>query len=135
MDMNMDVLIDKKFNRVWTKATEDGEKYALVLEGDDGSYVLEHSQDCCEHVYIEDIVVSSMYDGLECLINTPILSAERVTSDNITPAGITEPERDDSFTWTFFKLTTLKGYVDIRFFGSSNGYYSEDATLSEYEPD
>lgn len=132
--MDIETLVDKKFTKVWVDKSKDGESYGIVFEGVEGNYELTHQQDCCEHVYIEDIVVTSKFNGLECLENTPILKAERVTNNNVTPTGMQNPEdADDSYTWTFFKLTTLKGYVDIRFFGSSNGYYSEDAELIERE--
>ena len=130
--MDIETLVDKKFTKVWVDRYKEGEAHRVMFEGVEGNYELTHRQDCCEHVYIEDIVVTSVHDGLECLENTPILKAERVTSNNVMPAGLKNPEdADDSYTWTFFKLTTLKGYVDIRFFGSSNGYYSEDAELCE----
>ena len=57
------------------------------------------------------------------LIGEEILLAEEATS-NENPKGI-KPEYQESFTWTFYKLATRKGYVDIRWYGESNGYYSE----------
>lgn len=76
-----------------------------------------HDQDCCESVYIEDI------DGdLEDLIGSTIVQAEEVTNSDDTFGRIKYP---DSFTWTFYKLATIKGYVTIRWLGESNGCYSE----------
>ena len=82
-------------------------------------YELYHSQDCCESVSIEDIV-----GDLEDLVGSPILMAEDVSSHE-NPEGVKMNSQDDSFTWTFYKLATIKGYVTIRWYGESNGYYSE----------
>ena len=56
----------------------------------------------------------------------PLLQAEESTSD-ASKTG----EYDDSATWTFYKMTTRKGYVTIRWYGTSNGYYSERATFDK----
>jgi hypothetical protein len=91
----------------------------LVFENEDYRYIFYHSQDCCESVYIESIV-----GDLDDLVGSPLLLSEEVSSDE-GPLN----EYEDSYTWTFYKFATIKGYVDVRWYGSSNGYYSESVQL------
>ena len=93
----------------------------LIFENATDRYVFSHHQDCCEHVYIESIV-----GDIQDLVNTPILIAEESTGD--TPAD-SDASPCDSYTWTFYKFVTFKGYVDIRWLGESNGYYSESVDV------
>ena len=90
---------------------------------DDDVYNMYHDQDCCEHVYVESVV-----GDVEDLIGVPLLVAEEATS-NENPEGAEVSDYQESFTWTFYKLATIKGYVDIRWYGESNGYYSESVSL------
>lgn len=85
-------------------------------------YRMYHEEDCCESVTIEDIVGIPIDD----LIGDPILVAEERTS-------VENPlhESHDSFTWTFYELATIKGAVTIRWYGTSNGYYSERVSFVE----
>lgn len=75
-----------------------------------------HMQDCCENVQLYDVV-----GDIDDLVGSPILQAEEYTNSD-DRMGIAE---DASFTWTFYKLATFKGYVTLRWLGESNGYYSE----------
>ena len=119
-DIDISYLVDQKFYRV-----EQIEDHTIEFENDYGIYRMYHQSDCCEDVHIESIV-----GDLSTLVNTPILVAEKVTSDKNPKI---DPElfdyTPDSFTWTFYKFTTLKGYVDIRWWGESNGYYSEEVQI------
>ena len=100
---------------------ENKDDTELIFTLDNGEkYRLYHEQDCCEGVSIEDII-----GDLDDLIGSPILMAEEVTHGNENPEGVPYKGYQDSFTWTFYKLATIKGYVTIRWYGESNGYYSE----------
>lgn len=105
----------KTFTRVWS----DDDR--LVFENEDDRYIFYHSQDCCESVYIESIV-----GDLDDLVGTPLLLSEEVSSDD-GPLN----QYEESYTWTFYKFATIKGYVDVRWYGSSNGYYSESVSLKK----
>lgn len=92
---------------------------AMTFTLEDGRrFQLYHSQDCCESVAIEDVV-----GDLSDLIGSPLLECEEVVSSE-NPDGI-KKDYQDSFTWTFYKLGTIRGSVTIRWYGESNGYYSE----------
>lgn len=97
----------------------------MSFEFSDGNKVkLYHSQDCCESVSVEDI------DGeIQDLVGGIVVEFEEVSNPDY-PA----PEGDyvDSYTWTFYKVATTKGFVNIRWLGESNGYYSESVYATAY---
>lgn len=79
-----------------------------------------HSQECCESVSLNEII-----GEVTDLIGSPLLKAdESSNSDN-------PPEHADSWTWTFYHLATIKGYVTLRWLGESNGYDGESVDFVE----
>lgn len=108
------------------EARREGDDAIVFVTTDGETYRMFHEQDCCESVFIESIT-----GDLADLVGSPILRAEEATNSDDPPRiDPSFPEcLDDSYTWTFYKLATAKGYVDIRWYGSSNGYYSESVTF------
>jgi hypothetical protein len=119
MKMNIEDMVGK----VFTSVTQDGSE--MVFANATETFKFYHYQDCCESVYIESIV-----GELSDLVGEPLLMAQEVSGE------IPEAKEDEygdgygeSRTWTFYKFATRKGYVDVRWLGESNGYYSESVDL------
>lgn len=80
-------------------------------------YRMFHAQDCCEDVHIESIV-----GDIKDLIGSPILLAEQRTK--------ADKARPEEIMYTFYTFATVKGYVDIRWYGESE-YYSVEVSFVE----
>lgn len=137
-EIEIEILIGKTLTEVVNSNDE------IIFTVDDGTqYKMYHWQDCCEDVRVDDVC-----GDLNDLIGSPILKAEERTSDK--PDEKVQAERDaeekankekhgedylyysstsDSETWTFYELATNKGSVTIRWYGTSNGYYSESVSF------
>lgn len=107
--------------------SQDSDQIVFITT-DDHAFLMHHERDCCECVEIEDIC-----GDLDDLIGSPLTVAEEVSNYHeaftlLVPHTRTEDE-DDSFTWTYYKFDTAKGGVTIRWYGTSNGYYSESVSV------
>lgn len=129
--------IKQLLGKTLTAVVKNADNDEIIFTVDDGTqYKMYHRQSCCEGVSIDDI-----NGDLNDLVGSPILVAEENSSTDPSAEQIAEKEKrkleegddyyeyDESFTWTFYKLATIKGYVDIRWYGSSNGYYSESVDV------
>ena len=112
--------------RILSKIVYNGDDEIRFHLTDTHYVLMHHQQDCCESVYVEDIV-----GDLDDLVGSPLLIVEEVS--NYEPSDAEEDNEDEdeydysdfSETWTYYRLATAKGDVSIRWLGSSNGYYSE----------
>lgn len=98
------------------EGAEEGSESITFYTHSGNIYQMYHCQDCCEQVYLEDVC-----GDINDLLNSTILKASEDTNQDDPPAE----GSDESYTWTFYNIATFNGHVTFRWFGSSNGYYSE----------
>ena len=112
-------LLGQTIARVSRASKDDRTSLSPALEDDwisfslddDFDLVLQHHQDCCEHVYLDDVA-----GNLDDLVGSKIWQAEEVSNEAYADT--------DEEQWTFYLLRTIKGSVTLRWNGTSNGYYS-----------
>lgn len=118
-------LIGKTITRIDGKKGDDE---LIFLTSDNKKYMMWHDQDYCERVYLEDVC-----GDFEDIIGSPVLKACESTN-NENPEGV-KMYYQDSFTWTFYHISTAKGTVTLRWYGESNGCYSEGVDFDEIKGD
>jgi hypothetical protein len=121
------LLIGKTLTSIY-QTSYQGDECLLFTTSDGEQYRMCHSQDCCESVYLDDV-----NGDFEDLVGTPILVAEERTNSDSHPDGITPEYQPESFTWTFYEFGTIKGSVSLRWYGTSNGYYSESVNFRKVD--
>lgn len=94
--------VEEMLNQTFTlvRATND----TVTFENDKVRYTLYHQDDCCESVYVEDII-----GDLEDLENLPLLISREDT--NAEDPGTCQGE---SYTWTFYNFAILQGLCDYQ---------------------
>ena len=93
----------------------------ITFETESGrTFVMMHYQDWCESVTIE-----SVDSNLDDIIGHPIVLAEEVSNYDETGGY------GDGCTYTYYTIASEVGTVVIRWYGVSNGYYSEAVDFTE----
>lgn len=115
-NINFSELVGKTIVKI--KGLEKNSDFIIFETSDGYIYGMYHSQECCESVYVEDVNGKA-----EDLLNTPLIIAEE-------KKGEIEDIDYGILRYTFYTLATKNGYVDIRWHGESNGWYSVDVSLS-----
>lgn len=121
----MEVKIDHFIGKIFTNIINENDEKLIFTTDKGDTYFMCHQQQCCECVDLNDVC-----GDLNDLLNSPILIASEKTD-----SGWNESDVDESYTWTFYELATIKGSVTLRWYGSSNGYYGEEVDIIYKEGD
>jgi len=115
-----------------------GDTEVFLLSADGRLFRMHNFEsDCGNDV---DVQLDDICGELSDIIGEPIVQAEMSNNDRQTihellETGVVKGKSDDeNFTWTFYRITTIKGQVVLRWYGRSNGYYSEEVQLTEIKP-
>lgn len=127
--MNSNDILSKALNQpiLSIEGLEQGSE-KIVFRMMTGNLTLEHQQDCCESVAVEDLEGDA-----EDLVGQVLLHAEEVVNGEEDGQSGEVDDYGESMTWTFYKFRTTGGDLWVRWLGESNGYYSERVTVT-WEP-
>lgn len=120
-DVTYNQIAEKAYGKVVSgvKVDKDGEDLWIMFS--DGSRLhFMHHQDCCEDVYIEDIDID-----LQDIVGSRLYLIEEASKIG---GG-----HGYSSTWTFYKIQTSSDCATVRWYGVSNGYYSEEVDWEYFE--
>lgn len=121
---DFDVMLGKTIESIDGKVGDD----VMDFFAEDGTiFKFIYYPDCCASCNIIDII-----GDLSDLLNSPILEAQQITSENYKNKGDYQPS--DSYTWSFYRFSTVQGTVTVRWLGESNGYYSESVDFKVIKP-
>ena len=99
---------------------QEGSEEVRITFEDNSFLIFYHEFDCCESVEVCQVdsdpskFVGSKFTELK-------IKQSYENEEDTTPR--------ESCTWTFYTLVTTKGYLDFRWLGESNGYYSEEVSI------
>ena len=118
----MKELIGKKITGL--RINED--QSVLVFDTDQGAVGYKALGDCCSESWFADIT------GVSALLGGTVQTADEVSMEGYNVEdGRGRQESDEAYG---YKLTTDKGYADVVFRNSSNGYYGGSIDTLRGEP-
>lgn len=82
-----------------------------------------HHFECCEMVGLEDRLPE-----LQALVGDLFVGVEEVSNDHVDP-------NDPNGEWYFYNVTTQKSEAQLRFYGTSNGYYGTEVNVEYFDAD
>jgi hypothetical protein len=107
------------------RGAKKGSGQIEFITNDGRTFEMCHDQDCCESVGVVDVV-----GDIAALVGYNLTEVEAVENPQDAP----DLGDRESYTWTFYKLGTVKGRVTLRWLGESNGYYGESVQFYETTP-
>lgn len=116
--------MEKLIGKIIHKILIDSEDEILVFVTNTGNFVFQTYGDCCSSTWFDSIT------GVEALLAETVLTVESIDNVDVSSArDEIEGHYIEEMQNYGVKITTQKGYVDIVYRNSSNGYYGGD-----YEP-
>lgn len=123
MSQNLWELKNKTILSAWV--SPDQESLAFFCEGEIGAR-WNAVGDCCSQSWFADLV------GVEALLGATVLDVEQISMDHFgydVEDGRGRQECDPAYG---FKILTTKGWCDVVFRNSSNGYYGGELCCSSW---